>query len=119
MARAHPQLRVVFPMHANLRAREAIQPAVAGLANVTLTGPLAYGGFARLMKRATACRSMAGAINPYGDGRAAPRSVAAPRRARSPRWPGISAGGRLPVSSAPGRNCARRASGGTGRFGIP
>jgi UDP-N-acetylglucosamine 2-epimerase (non-hydrolysing) len=137
IARAHPELRVVFPVHANPLVREAVLPAIGHLPNVTVTGPLPYGGFARLMKRATliltdsggvqeegpslgkpvlvmrdtterpeaveagtvrlvgtdedliaksasqlltdpaAYAAMAGAINPYGDGHAARRSVAA------------------------------------------
>ena len=137
IAAAHPELRVVFPVHANPLVREAILPAIERLPNVTVTEPLAYGGFARLMKRATviltdsggvqeeapslgkpvlvmretterpeavqagtvrlvgtdedlivksasqlltdpaAYAAMAGAINPYGDGHAAERSVAA------------------------------------------
>jgi len=128
---------VVFPVHANPLVREAVLPAVEHLPNVTVTEPLAYGGFARLMNRATviltdsggvqeegpslgkpvlvmretterpeaveagtvrlvgtdedlivratsqlltdpvAYAAMAGAINPYGDGHAARRSVAA------------------------------------------
>jgi UDP-N-acetylglucosamine 2-epimerase (non-hydrolysing) len=137
IAGAHPELRVVFPVHANPLVRDAILPALAGLPNVTVTEPLPYGGFARLMNRASviltdsggvqeegpslgkpvlvmrdtterpeaveagtvrlvgtdedlivkttaslltderAYQAMAGAINPYGDGRAAARSVAA------------------------------------------
>lgn len=137
IATEHPELRVVFPVHANPLVREAVLPAIGHLPNVTVTEPLAYGGFARLMKRATliltdsggvqeegpslgkpvlvmretterpeavqagtvrlvgtdedlivksasqlltdpaAYAAMAGAINPYGDGRAAQRSVAA------------------------------------------
>jgi UDP-N-acetylglucosamine 2-epimerase (non-hydrolysing) len=137
VAVAHPELRVVFPMHANPLVREAVLPAIGHLPNVTVTGPLPYGGFARLMNRASliltdsggvqeegpslgkpvlvmrdtterpeavrvgtarlvgtdhdlivlttsqlltdpaAYAAMAGAVNPYGDGRAAERSVAA------------------------------------------
>jgi UDP-N-acetylglucosamine 2-epimerase (non-hydrolysing) len=137
IASAHPELRVVFPVHANPLVREAVLPAIGHLPNVTVTEPMGYGGFARLMKRATliltdsggvqeegpslgkpvlvmretterpeavqagtvrlvgtdedlivksasqlltdpaAYAAMAGAINPYGDGHAARRSVAA------------------------------------------
>jgi UDP-N-acetylglucosamine 2-epimerase (non-hydrolysing) len=137
IATAHPDLRVVFPVHANPLVREAVLPAIEHLPNVTVTGPLPYGGFSALMKRATviltdsggvqeegpslgkpvlvmretterpeavqagtvrlvgtdedlivksasrlltdraAYTAMAGAINPYGDGHAAQRSVAA------------------------------------------
>ncbi|HYZ53700.1 MAG TPA: UDP-N-acetylglucosamine 2-epimerase (non-hydrolyzing) [Streptosporangiaceae bacterium] len=137
IARTHRDLRIVFPIHRNPLVREAIMPAIEDLGNVTVTEPLPYGGFARLMNRASviltdsggvqeegpslgkpvlvmrdtterpeavqagtvklvgtdedlivdmvgrlltdadAYASMANAVNPYGDGRAAERSVAA------------------------------------------
>ena len=137
IARAHRALRVVFPIHRNPAVREAILPAIRDLPNVTVTEPLPYGGFARLMNRASviltdsggvqeegpslgkpvlvmrdtterpeavlagtvrlvgtdedlivdtvgrlltdpaAYMAMANAVNPYGDGRAAQRAVAA------------------------------------------
>ena len=52
IARDNEDLLVVFPMHKNPLVREAIMPALAGLDNVIVTEPLAYGGFARLMDRA-------------------------------------------------------------------
>jgi len=137
IARDHPGLRIVFPIHRNPLVRDAIIPAISGLPNVAVTEPLPYGGFARLMSRASviltdsggvqeegpslgkpvlvmrdtterpeavqagtvklvgtdedlivsmtgrlltdaaAYASMANAVNPYGDGHAAERSVAA------------------------------------------
>ena len=137
IARGHRDLRIVFPIHRNPLVREAIMPAIRDLENVTVTEPLPYGGFARLLNRATVIltdsggvqeeapslgkpvlvmrdtterpeavqagtvklvgtdedlivdmvsrlltdagvyASMANAVNPYGDGRAAGRAVAA------------------------------------------
>jgi UDP-N-acetylglucosamine 2-epimerase (non-hydrolysing) len=137
IAREHPDLRIVFPIHRNPVVREAILPAVEGLPNVTVIEPLPYSSFARLMNRSTviltdsggvqeegpslgkpvlvmrdtterpeavragtvrlvgtdedlivkevgrlltdpvAYAAMANAVNPYGDGRAAERAVAA------------------------------------------
>jgi UDP-N-acetylglucosamine 2-epimerase (non-hydrolysing) len=137
LACGHPDLRIVFPIHRNPLVREAIMPAIQDLPNVTVTEPLPYGGFARLLNRAAviltdsggvqeeapslgkpvlvmrdtterpeavqagtvklvgtdedlivdmvgrlltdadAYASMANAVNPYGDGRAAGRAVAA------------------------------------------
>jgi UDP-N-acetylglucosamine 2-epimerase (non-hydrolysing) len=137
IALAHPGLRVVFPIHRNPIVREDVLPAISTISNVIVTEPLPYGGFARLMNRATliltdsggvqeeapslgkpvlvmretterpeavhagtvrlvgtdedfifatvehllsdldAYSAMASAINPYGDGRAAERAVAA------------------------------------------
>jgi UDP-N-acetylglucosamine 2-epimerase (non-hydrolysing) len=137
IARAHRNLRIVFPVHRNPVVRDAVLPAIRDIPNVTVTEPVPYGGFARLMNRATliltdsggvqeegpslgkpvlvmrdtterpeavavgtvrlvgtdedlivgtvghlltdpaAYSAMANAINPYGDGRAAQRAVAA------------------------------------------
>ena len=137
LARAEPDLLIVFPLHPNPVVRQAILPAVQGLANVVTLEPLSYGSFAALLRRAhivltdsggiqeegpslgkpvlvmrdtterpeavragtvrlvgtgqativasvlellrdeDSYRAMARAVNPYGDGRAAERSVAA------------------------------------------
>jgi UDP-N-acetylglucosamine 2-epimerase (non-hydrolysing) len=137
VARDRDDALIVLPIHPNPVVREAILPAVHGLANVRVVEPLAYGEFARLMDRshllltdsggiqeegpslgkpvlvmrttterpeavhagtarlvgtdtdtivAEVCRllddpgayaAMAGAVNPYGDGRATERSLAA------------------------------------------
>jgi UDP-N-acetylglucosamine 2-epimerase (non-hydrolysing) len=137
IARTEPDVLVVFPIHLNPTVRDAMAPALAGLDNVRVIEPLAYGGLVRLMQRshliltdsggiqeegpslgkpvlvlrdtterpeAVAAgtvrlvgteetnvvgavrtllhdereyRAMANAVNPYGDGRAAERSVAA------------------------------------------
>jgi UDP-N-acetylglucosamine 2-epimerase (non-hydrolysing) len=52
IARAEPDLQIVFPIHLNPVVREAIQPEVAGLPNVHLIEPLGYGDFCHLMNRA-------------------------------------------------------------------
>ena len=137
IARSHRELRIVLPIHRNPAVRAAVLPAVRDMPNVIVTEPVAYGGFARLMNRATviltdsggvqeegpslgkpvlvmrdtterpeavragtarlvgtdedvivdavdqlltdtvAYAAMANAINPYGDGRAAERAIAA------------------------------------------
>src|SRR5205823_7993473 len=58
--------RVVFPVHANPLVREAVLPAIEHLANVTATEPLGYGGFARLMKRATVILTDSGGVQEEG-----------------------------------------------------
>jgi UDP-N-acetylglucosamine 2-epimerase (non-hydrolysing) len=137
IARTEPDVLVVFPIHRNPVVRETLVPLLAGLPNVRLVEPLAYGGLVRLMRRADliltdsggiqedgpslgkpvlvlretterpeavaagtvrlvgteetsivgatrtllhderAYRAMANAVNPYGDGRAAARALAA------------------------------------------
>jgi UDP-N-acetylglucosamine 2-epimerase (non-hydrolysing) len=137
LARARRDIVIVFPVHRNPIVRDLVMPTLAGLDNVVLVEPLAYGSFVRLMVRAhviltdsggiqeeapslgkpvlvmrevterpeamlagtsrlvgtdrtrlvaeveqlfddaAAYAAMAVAVNPYGDGRAAERSVAA------------------------------------------
>lgn len=137
LARTHPDLIIVLPMHPNPLVREALLPALHGLDNVILVEPMSYGAFARLLQRSTivltdsggvqeeapslgkpvlvirdtterpeavsagtarvvgtdpdrvfsevdrlltyplAYKTMANAVNPYGDGRAAQRTVEA------------------------------------------
>lgn len=49
VARAHPDVEVLLPMHRNPVVREVVTAQLGTLANVTLTEPLPYGEFARLM----------------------------------------------------------------------
>lgn len=66
IAGANPDLLVVFPIHRNPVVREAIEPAVAGLANVRVIEPLDYGGFSRLMQRATVILTDSGGVQEEG-----------------------------------------------------
>jgi UDP-N-acetylglucosamine 2-epimerase (non-hydrolysing) len=66
IARDHPGLRIVFPMHRNPLVRETIMPAVDGLPNVITTEPLPYGGFARLMDRAHLILTDSGGVQEEG-----------------------------------------------------
>ena len=137
LAVSEPDLTIVVPMHMDPTVRAALLPPLRGRGNVLVTEPLPYGGFCRLMNRATivltdsgglqeeaptlgkpvlvmrdttergeavACgtarlvgtdeervvnsvrsllhddfayRTMANAVNPYGDGHAADRTVEA------------------------------------------
>jgi UDP-N-acetylglucosamine 2-epimerase (non-hydrolysing) len=51
VARAHPELDVLLPLHRNSVVRDAVQSALGGSPNVILTEPLAYAEFAHLMAR--------------------------------------------------------------------
>ena len=62
LAQSQPDLLVVLPVHPNPRVREALLPAVAGLANVLVVEPLAYGEFARLLDRATIVLTDSGGV---------------------------------------------------------
>lgn len=52
IADAEPDLTIVLPAHKNPVVREAVLPALRGLANVIVTEPLAYGEFTRLLSLA-------------------------------------------------------------------
>lgn len=49
LARAFPDVALVLPAHLNPAVREVLLPPLAGLDNVIVTEPLAYGDFARAM----------------------------------------------------------------------
>ncbi len=51
VARERPDVHVVMPLHLNPTVRDAVVPAVAGLANVTVLEPLDYDAFAWLQDR--------------------------------------------------------------------
>jgi UDP-N-acetylglucosamine 2-epimerase (non-hydrolysing) len=51
LASLHPEVEFVFPIHLNPRVRDAIIPVISTLSNVTITEPLPYGAFARLLNR--------------------------------------------------------------------
>lgn len=62
IARARPDLQIVFPIHRNPVVREAIGPSVHGLANVQLVEPMPYASFVRLMQRCTLVLTDSGGI---------------------------------------------------------
>jgi UDP-N-acetylglucosamine 2-epimerase (non-hydrolysing) len=66
IAAAHADLRIVFPIHRNPAVRDAILPAIRDWPNVTVTEPLPYGGFARLMNRASVILTDSGGIQEEG-----------------------------------------------------
>jgi UDP-N-acetylglucosamine 2-epimerase (non-hydrolysing) len=62
LARKHPDLIVVLPLHPNPVVREAVLPALHGLDNVILVEPMGYGAFARLMQRSTIVLTDSGGV---------------------------------------------------------
>lgn len=66
IARAEPDIRIVFPIHRNPVVREAILPEIDGLSNVTIVEPLPYAAFARLMKRSHVILTDSGGIQEEG-----------------------------------------------------
>lgn len=62
LARKHPNLIVVLPLHPNPLVREALLPSLRGLDNVMLVEPMDYGAFARLLQRSTIVLTDSGGI---------------------------------------------------------
>jgi UDP-N-acetylglucosamine 2-epimerase (non-hydrolysing) len=62
LARKHPDLIVVLPLHPNPLVREALLPSLHGLDNVMLVEPMDYGPFARLLQRSTIVLTDSGGI---------------------------------------------------------
>jgi UDP-N-acetylglucosamine 2-epimerase (non-hydrolysing) len=51
LAREHPELDVIVPLHPNPAVRETLGEPLREIDNILLTEPLEYAGFARLLKR--------------------------------------------------------------------
>ena len=66
IAAEHRDLRIVFPVHRNPVVRDAVLPALRGVPNVIVTEPLPYGGFCRLMNRATVILTDSGGVQEEG-----------------------------------------------------
>ncbi len=62
IARSFPDVEVVLPAHRNPVVREAVLPQLEGIENVTVTEPLPYGEFARLMSLSTLILSDSGGV---------------------------------------------------------
>jgi UDP-N-acetylglucosamine 2-epimerase len=62
LARKHPDLIVVLPLHPNPVVREALMPALHGMDNVMLVEPMGYGAFARLLQRSTVVLTDSGGV---------------------------------------------------------
>ncbi|MET3976979.1 UDP-N-acetylglucosamine 2-epimerase (non-hydrolyzing) [Cellulosimicrobium sp. 4261] len=62
IARAFPDLEIVLPAHRNPVVRDAVLPQLEGIDNVTVTEPLAYGEFARMMSASTLIISDSGGV---------------------------------------------------------
>ncbi|WP_409141979.1 non-hydrolyzing UDP-N-acetylglucosamine 2-epimerase [Cellulosimicrobium sp. RS] len=62
IARSFPDVEIVLPAHRNPVVREAVLPQLDGIENVTVTEPLPYGEFARLMSLSTVMLSDSGGV---------------------------------------------------------
>ncbi|MDO8143938.1 non-hydrolyzing UDP-N-acetylglucosamine 2-epimerase [Isoptericola sp. 178] len=62
LARSFPDVQIVLPAHRNPIVREAVLPHVAGLGNVTVTEPVPYGEFTRMVSIATVVLTDSGGV---------------------------------------------------------
>ncbi|MBE9937858.1 UDP-N-acetylglucosamine 2-epimerase (non-hydrolyzing) [Cellulosimicrobium cellulans] len=62
IARQFPDVEIVLPAHRNPIVRDAILPQLSDTANVTVTEPLPYGEFARIMELSSLILSDSGGI---------------------------------------------------------
>lgn len=62
LARTFPDVEIVLPAHRNPVVRRAVLPHLDGLSNVTVTEPLAYGEFTRMLSLATVVLTDSGGV---------------------------------------------------------
>lgn len=62
LAEAHPDIRVVYPVHPNPNVREVMEKSLGGRERVHLIEPLDYDGFVSLMSRAHLILSDSGGV---------------------------------------------------------
>lgn len=62
LSNAEPDVEFILPLHRNPAVREALLPEIDGLANVTLTEPLAYGEFTRIIDASTVVLTDSGGV---------------------------------------------------------
>ncbi|MBD7979519.1 non-hydrolyzing UDP-N-acetylglucosamine 2-epimerase [Oerskovia merdavium] len=62
IATAFPETEIVLPAHRNPIVREAVLPHLVGLPNITVTEPLAYGEFTRMLSLSTVILTDSGGV---------------------------------------------------------
>ncbi|MCK0116290.1 UDP-N-acetylglucosamine 2-epimerase (non-hydrolyzing) [Isoptericola sp. S6320L] len=62
LARTFPDVEIVLPAHRNPVVRRAVLPHLDGLSNATVTEPLAYGEFTRMLSLATVVLTDSGGV---------------------------------------------------------
>ena len=75
VARAHPELHFVYPVHLNPAVQEAVRPALGHLSNVELTDPLDYQDMAPLMAASVLLATDSGGLQEEGAALGVPVAV--------------------------------------------
>ncbi|HEX6510045.1 MAG TPA: UDP-N-acetylglucosamine 2-epimerase (non-hydrolyzing) [Chloroflexota bacterium] len=100
LARMHPSLVVVLPLHPNPVVRQALLPALDGLDNVMPVEPMGYGAFARMLQRSTIVLTDSGGVQEEAPSLGKPVLVT---RDTTERPEGVSAGTARLVGTDPDR----------------
>ncbi|WP_425148454.1 non-hydrolyzing UDP-N-acetylglucosamine 2-epimerase [Deinococcus sp.] len=75
VARAHPELHFVYPVHLNPAVQQAVRPYLSGLPNFELQGPLDYAAMAPLMAASTLLATDSGGLQEEGAALGVPVAV--------------------------------------------
>ena len=75
VARAHPELHFIYPVHLNPAVQEAVRPALSALPNFELTEPLDYAAMAPLMAASTLLATDSGGLQEEGAALGVPVAV--------------------------------------------
>ncbi|WP_424951580.1 non-hydrolyzing UDP-N-acetylglucosamine 2-epimerase [Deinococcus sp.] len=75
VAKAHPELHFIYPVHLNPAVQEAVQPALSGLPNFELVEPLDYAAMAPLMAVSTLLATDSGGLQEEGAALGVPVAV--------------------------------------------
>lgn len=62
IARVHPALTIIMPLHRNPKVRERVLPEIEGLDSVHVLDPLEYGDFSRVLRRAEVVLTDSGGV---------------------------------------------------------
>ena len=62
LSAAEPDVQFILPLHRNPAVREALLPEIDGIGNITLTEPLAYGEFTRIIDASTLVLTDSGGV---------------------------------------------------------
>ncbi|MGP5153527.1 non-hydrolyzing UDP-N-acetylglucosamine 2-epimerase [Glutamicibacter ardleyensis] len=62
LSAAEPDVQFILPLHRNPAVRDALLPEIDGIANITLTEPLAYGEFTRIIDASTLVLTDSGGV---------------------------------------------------------
>ena len=75
VARVHPELHFVYPVHLNPAVQEAVRPALSDVPNFELTAPLDYAAMAPLMKASALLATDSGGLQEEGAALGVPVAV--------------------------------------------